>query len=92
MIFFDRPCDHDRFNALIHELSRLNFQGAVCIFGSWDPDVALQYLEKKALNRIIATLREDGSAFILSGKYVFFYHDRVLLTTSLKYIGRPRSI
>jgi len=79
---FPRPCDQDRLNATVYTIARMNFVGAVRVLGVWDPYETLGYLERRMRNRLIGTLNDDGTLFRVSGKYIYFDSDHVLITTS----------
>ena len=81
MIYFSRPCDHDRLNATVYSVISMHFDGAVCIQGSWDAYETLDYLERRMRRRMIGTLNESGTLFSVRGKYVYFDSDCVLITT-----------
>lgn len=59
----------------------MRFNGGVVIDGEWDPDTTLQYLEQRNRQRIIPTMRSDGSVFQLNGKYVQFCDDHVMVVS-----------
>jgi len=86
MIFFSRPCDHDRLNAAVYSVISMHFNGAVCILGSWDAYETLDYLERRMRNRLIGTLNEDGTLFRVRGKYVYFDSDCVIIATCKSYL------
>jgi hypothetical protein len=92
MIFFSRPCDHDRLNAAVYSVVSMHFHGAVHISGKWDAYETLEYLERRMRNRLIGTLNDEGTLFRVRGKYVYFDSDHVLITTRLRDIQSIGSI
>ena len=81
MLFFSRPCDQGRLNATVFELVNMRFNGSVLIDGCWNSHDALSYLEARTRAGLIPTINDDGTLFRLSGKYIYFAPDCVLVTT-----------
>lgn len=81
MLRLGRPADHDRFNATLHDVCNMRFNGGVVIDGAWDADLALRYLERRNKNKLIPTMQLDGSVFQLHDKGVFFRDDQVLVVS-----------
>ena len=81
MLYFPKPADHGRFNATLHQLIHMRFNGSVCIAGAWDMYETLAYLERRMKMGVIPTLRSDGAFFTLRGKNVIFTNRAVYVTT-----------
>jgi hypothetical protein len=81
MLTLSRPWNHDRFNAVIFELIRLNMCGVVLVPGSrWDCYTTLGYLERRMRRSLIATRCEDGSEFRICDKVISFTDEGVFIS------------
>ena len=81
MLFFSRPCDHDRLNAAVFDLVHTRFNGTVHVEGDWDPCCTLEYLERRMGTGLLPTMNCEGTLFFLRGKYVVFTPTCVVVTT-----------
>jgi len=90
MVFFTKPADQGRFNAAVHELLRLRFNGPAFIDGEWDPYDTLDYLEFRMGLKIIPTLRQDGSLFRVHNKFVCFTDVNVIISPSFADVADNR--
>jgi len=79
MLVLSEPVNQDRLNACVYELLRLNVCGTLCVPGRWDCSSTLDYLERRLKQTLIATLREDGSVFVVRGRMVCFTEDEVFV-------------
>ena len=79
MLVFSEPADQDRLNACIYDLLHLNVCGTLCVPGQWDCSDTLDYLERRLGLAMIATLREDGTVFVVCGRTVCFTGEGVFV-------------
>lgn len=79
MLVLSEPANQDRFNACIYDLLHLNVCGTLCVPGRWDWSSTLDYLERRLKQTLIATLREDGSVFVVRGRVICFTEDGVFM-------------
>lgn len=79
MLMLSQPADQDRLNACVYDLLHQNVCGTLCVPGQWDCSSTLDYLERRLRQTMIATLREDGSVFVVCGHMVCFTADEVFV-------------
>ena len=82
MLVLTKPINQSRLNSCVYDQLNLKLAGDVAIPGTWDCYDTLGYLEKRLKQSVIATLRDDGSVFVVCGKTVFFEPDFVYVSHS----------
>jgi hypothetical protein len=80
MLVLAKPPTQERFNTCILDLLNLRMSGCVTVPGNRDCYDALGYLKKKMNRVLIATLKEDGSVFMVGRNTVSFLDDEVAVS------------
>jgi hypothetical protein len=82
MLVLSVPASQSRLNACVYDQLDMRIDGDVVIPGAWDSYDTLDYLEKRLKQSVIATLKDDGSAFVVRGKLVCFLAESVIVSHS----------